>query len=90
MDGIVQSIYEQFMKDIAMGRNMNVEVVRKLAEGRVYTGSQAKELGLVDAIGNFYDTVDALKAELKIKGKPVLVYTEKNLLLLEMGLRLHI
>lgn len=77
MDGIVRNIYEQFMKDIASGRKMNIEVVRKLAEGRIYTGTMAKDAGLVDDIGNFYDTVDALKDALKIKGKPVLVYAEK-------------
>jgi protease IV len=77
MDGIVQNIYEQFVKDIAAGRKMNVEVVRGLAEGRIYTGTMAKDAGLVDALGNFYDTVDALKETLKIKGEPVLVYSEK-------------
>jgi protease-4 len=33
--------------------------VRKLADGRVYTGKQAKELGLVDEIGNYYDALAA-------------------------------
>ena len=77
MNGIVGSIYEQFMKDIALGRRMDLERVRKLAEGRIYTGNQAKDLGLIDAIGNFYDTVDGLKAALNIKGKPTLVYAER-------------
>ncbi len=77
MDGIVRNIYDQFTKDIAVGRKMSVETVRKLAEGRIYTGTMAKDVGLIDDIGNFYDTVDALKADLKIKGKPVLVYPEK-------------
>jgi protease IV len=77
MDGIVMNIYDQFTKDVATGRKMNVEAVKKLAEGRIYTGTMAKDVGLVDAIGNFYDTVDAMKADLRIKGKPVLVYPEK-------------
>jgi protease-4 len=77
MDGIVRNIYEQFMKDIALGRRMDLEKVKQLAEGRIYTGNQAKDLGLIDEIGDFYDTVDALKAALNIKGKPTLVYTEK-------------
>ncbi|OPY68665.1 MAG: putative signal peptide peptidase SppA [Syntrophorhabdaceae bacterium PtaU1.Bin034] len=77
MEGITESIHEQFMKDIAAGRKMKLETVRKLAQGKIYTGNQAKELGLIDAIGNFYDTVDALKDELKITGKPSLIYTEK-------------
>ena len=77
LDNIVQNIYEQFTKDIAASRKMNIDVVKKLAEGRIYTGTMAKDVGLVDELGDFYDTVDALKEDLKIKGKPVLVYAEK-------------
>jgi protease-4 len=77
MDEVVTDIYDQFIKDIATARKMDAETVRKLAEGRIYTGTQAKQAGLIDALGNFYDTVDALKGVLNIKGKPVLVYTEK-------------
>jgi protease IV len=77
MEGVVQSIYEQFMQDIAIGRKMNIDVVRKIAEGRIYTGTQALKIGLIDGIGNFYDVEDKLKAATNIKGKPVLVYTEK-------------
>ena len=51
--------------------------MKSLADGRIYTGLQAKEFGLVDNIGNFYDTVDDFKKALNIKGKPQLVYTEK-------------
>jgi protease IV len=77
INGIVTNIYDQFTKDVAAGRKMDVEAVKKLAEGRIYTGTMAKDVGLVDSIGNFYDTVDAMKADLRIKGKPVLVYPEK-------------
>jgi protease-4 len=77
MDNIVHNIYEQFMKDIAAGRKMNLETVKTLAEGRIYTGAMAKDAGLVDDLGNFYDTVDALKNALRIKGKPMLVYAEQ-------------
>jgi protease IV len=76
-DSIVESIHTQFIKDVATGRKMDVEKMRKLADGRVFTGTQARELGLVDGLGNFYDTVDEFKKVLKIKGKPDLVYTEK-------------
>ena len=77
LNEVVKNIHEQFIKDIADGRKMDLEKTRKLADGRVYTGLQAQEVGLVDNIGNFYDTVDGLKKELKIKGKPELIYTEK-------------
>jgi protease-4 len=77
-NNIVESIHTQFIKDVATGRKMDVEKTRKLADGRVFTGTQAKELGLVDGLGNFYDTIDEFKKALKIKGKPSLVYSEKR------------
>jgi protease IV len=76
-DALVESIHDQFIKDVATGRKMDVEKTRRFADGRVFTGTQAKELGLVDGLGNFYDTVDEFKKALKIKGKPTLVYAEK-------------
>jgi len=77
LDGIVRNIHEQFIKDVAVGRNLDFDKVKNMADGRIYTGLQAKELGLVDSIGNFYDTVDEIKKVLNIKGKPQLVYAEK-------------
>ncbi|HME46069.1 MAG TPA: signal peptide peptidase SppA [Syntrophorhabdales bacterium] len=77
LDGIVKNIHEQFIKDVAAGRKMDFEKVKTMADGRIYTGLQAKDLGLVDSIGNFYDTVDDIKKVLAIKGKPQLVYSEK-------------
>ncbi len=77
LDSIVKNIHEQFIKDVASSRKMEFEKVKSMADGRIYTGLQAKDLGLVDNIGNFYDTVDDIKKVLKIKGKPELVFTEK-------------
>jgi protease-4 len=57
----LQSTYRSFIDDVAKGRKMELEVVRKLADGRVYTGTQAKENGLVDAIG----TLDQAIADLR-------------------------
>jgi protease-4 len=74
---ILDSIHEQFIKDVAEGRKMSYEQAKKLSDGRVYTGTQAKELGLVDGIGTFYDTIDEMKKELSIKDKPVLVYGKR-------------
>lgn len=55
--GIVMDMYEVFIADVAAGREMELDDVRKLADGRAYTGRQAHELGLVDELG---DTVTAL------------------------------
>jgi protease-4 len=50
-------IYESFTTKAAEGRHMKVEDLRKIASGRVWTGAQAKENGLVDMLGGFDDAV---------------------------------
>ena len=57
IQGLSDDVYGQFCEDVATGRKMKVEDVRKLAEGRIYTGRKAKELGLVDELGTFDDAV---------------------------------
>lgn len=56
--GIIGDMYEVFIADVAAGREMELEQVRKLADGRAYTGRQAMRLGLVDELG---DSVAALE-----------------------------
>lgn len=51
-------IYEGFTSKAAAGRHMDVEQLRKVASGRVWTGAQAKEKGLVDLLGGFDDAVN--------------------------------
>ncbi|MFN7603757.1 MAG: S49 family peptidase, partial [Bacteroidota bacterium] len=51
------AIYETFTSKAAEGRKMNVEDLRKVASGRVWTGTQGKERGLVDELGGFDDAV---------------------------------
>src|SRR5271169_6785194 len=47
----LQDVYASFTKGVAEGRGMSVEAVDKIGKGRVWTGAQAKELGLVDELG---------------------------------------
>lgn len=51
MQGLVMDMYEQFVSMVARARGMEAEKVRSLADGRTYTGRQAVQLGLIDAIG---------------------------------------
>jgi protease IV len=51
--GIVDDAYGQFFRAVAEGRGMPAEKLRPLADGRIFTGSQAQAAGLVDALGNF-------------------------------------
>ena len=48
----VEGFYQTFIRRVAEGRNMTVEAVDKIARGRVWTGAQAKEIGLVDTLGD--------------------------------------
>jgi protease-4 len=74
---VIDSIYEQFVNDVAEGRKMPIDRVKQLADGRIYTGLQAKETGLIDDIGTFYDVVDEMQKVLGIYGKPSLVYGKR-------------
>ena len=67
LQNIVNEIYDAFVKTIAEGRKMEEMKVRAIADGRVYTGLQAKNLGLVDEIGNYYDALAAAGELGKIK-----------------------
>lgn len=59
LQNMVNEIYNKFVSVVAKGRKMEEGNVRNLADGRIYTGAQAKNLGLVDALGNYYDALAA-------------------------------
>jgi protease-4 len=67
---MVDDIYQQFIETVAEGRNMPAERVKELADGRIYTGNQAKELGLVDELGNYYDAINMAARMAGITGEP--------------------
>ena len=70
---LVNDVLDQFISDVARGRGMDVETVRALADGRVFSGRQALALGLVDHLGGLEDAV-AIAAELAgIDERPVVV-----------------
>ncbi len=54
----VNKVYEDFTTKAANGRNMSVEEIKKLAGGRVWIGAEAKDIGLVDVLGDFQTALD--------------------------------
>lgn len=52
-----EEIYETFTSKAAVGRGMTQDEIKKIASGRVWTGSQAKDNGLVDVLGDFEDAI---------------------------------
>lgn len=80
LTGFAKEIHEQFIQDVAEARKgrITMEELRSVANGSFFTGERAKELGLVDTIGNFHDAV-RIGAKLgKIKGDPEIIYPKKE------------
>lgn len=61
MQEMMNQIYKQFTTKAATGRKMEYEKLEKLARGRIYTGLQAKELGLIDEVGTLGDAIAEAK-----------------------------
>jgi len=62
----MEAVYNTFVKKAAEGRRMKFEELEAKAHGRIYTGSQAKSLGLIDEIGGLSTALALLKKELKV------------------------
>lgn len=69
LEAMVMDIYEQFVDVVVEGRGLSREKVLAYADGRVLTGQQALEAGLVDELGNLYDALDIAAKKTGIKGK---------------------
>jgi protease-4 len=67
--GWMDQIYGNFLARVAEGRKLPLERVQQIAKGHVWTGVQARELGLVDQVGGFYEAVDRAKALAGISGE---------------------
>ncbi|HWI20643.1 MAG TPA: signal peptide peptidase SppA [Vicinamibacterales bacterium] len=62
----MQNVYDQFIERTAAARQMTPEKVDEIAQGRVWTGQQAKDLGLVDELGGLYKAIDMAKQRARI------------------------
>lgn len=70
---VIDDVYMQFVEAVAEGRGLSIEEVKKLADGRIYSGRQSKELGLIDQLGGFSDAVKLLGELAGIPGEPEIV-----------------
>ena len=75
---LLEDIRNQFVTAVSQGRNMPKEAVMALADGRIFSGRKAKDLGLVDSLGNFRDAISVAKRLAHIKGEVKLVYPPKR------------
>jgi protease-4 len=74
LQGMVDNVLGQFKEAVATGRKLTPEAVTAIADGRVFSGSQAKALKLVDELGTLQDAIAEVAKEAGIKGKPEVIY----------------
>jgi len=70
LQSVVDDTYNQFVEVVSRERGLPIEDVIELADGRIFTGNQARDLGLVDVIGNFEDAIQIAAEMGGIEGKP--------------------
>lgn len=75
---LIDDVFSQFVDAVEKGREMEEEEVRALADGRIFTGRQAKEFGLIDELGDFEEAVNRAAELAGIEGKPVILQEKKK------------
>jgi len=75
---LIDDVHEQFVAAVSEGRGLLPEKVRALADGRIFTGRQAMEVGLVDELGNLQDAVSVAASLAGISGEPKVIYPPKK------------
>jgi len=73
LQALLDDVHEQFIKAVSDSRGIEYEKVKDLADGRIFTGKKAKELGLIDILGNLEDAVRLAGQLGGIKGEPQVV-----------------
>jgi protease-4 len=76
-DLVIVEAYNRFVKEVADDRNLSLSEVKDLADGRIYTGAKAKELGLVDDYGSLDDAIEIAAKLGGIEGKPEVGYANR-------------
>ena len=87
LQGVIDDTYDQFVDAVAAGRGINKEDLLPIADGRVFTGRQAKKLGLVDDLGSMQDAIKITADIAGIKGEPDIIQKKKKFSVLERLLK---
>ena len=87
MQEVLDNVHQQFIQAVADGRKLERSKVAQIADGRILTGEQAKNLGLVDQLGNLQDTIDITAKLAGIVGKPSILYPKKRISIWDLLIR---
>lgn len=80
---VVNNTFQQFLDVVARERKMDKETLMQYANGRVFTGLQAKEYGLIDSLGTFEDAVRITSKMAGIEGEPRIIREKKRISIFE-------
>jgi protease-4 len=91
LQALLDDVYDQFIAAVADGRGLEAKDVRSFAEGRIYSGRQARSLKMVDDLGGLEDAIEAAAKMAGLPPKPKVVYPRRrfslrDLLRNELGL----
>ena len=81
---LIDETYKNFLKIVSESRNIPMDSLYKIADGRIFSGRQALKYGLVDTLGTIDTAIEILKQKAKIKGKPMFLEPRKRLSLLSL------
>ncbi len=78
VQGFVDEIYERFLDLVSEGRKLERETVQEIAQGRVWTGARAKEIGLVDELGGLELAIEIARERAELGDKAVVRYPQRK------------
>lgn len=81
---VMDDVHEQFIKAVSESRGMSVNDVKKIADGRIFSGSQALKAGLVDELGDLEYAISAAAKMVGIKGEPEIVTKKESFSVLDL------
>lgn len=84
LQSVIDDAYDQFLDVIVKERGLSREAVLKLADGRIFTGRQAKEIGLVDVLGDYQYAIGLAAKMVGIEGKPRTVMEKRRISILDL------
>ena len=76
--GVLVNVHDQFKAAVMESRKLSQAQVDAIADGRIFTGEQAKELGLIDGLGNLEDAIKKASELGGIKGEPEVLWPRKK------------
>lgn len=79
LQALLDDVHDQFIQAVAESRDMDYKEIKKLADGRIFTGRKAKELGLVDELGNLEYAIKLAGKISGIKGEPQVISKKEKL-----------